>query len=459
MKSSPSRPLGLLHLALITALLGAPLFAAERLPQLPSSDWVSGVKPLRAVSLNALNMQARQAIQLKPRLPLAAENDALALEAAAASIEPGRVPNYLRALATLPSAATPFAQLLKTAVYSGTLSPETKLAMGVRVAQLHRSAYVGAHTQRWLRGSAGGARWINSLNANKTDALSASDRLALRYAELLTQSIHGVDEAEFDRLRAHFNDSQIVELTLTTCFWNYFTRLSAGWNLPVEAWVLPTAKTVFSPPSSVFQAPFARVSLISPAEVAALVESRSLAAVRKSTPGAAPNAPTTDKPAPVVNSVRAMSHVPAFGSAWFNYWRAVREVEATETSVGREMLLQVSFAVSMANGCRYCTLHQVQNLRRLNVDPAKLVAMKKDDAMLTLRERAAVVFARKLTRDPASVTDADVARLEKELGSTGAKEVILQTSAFSFMNRFTDGLNLPSEDEAIKIYSEVYGTK
>ncbi len=456
MKLSSSRPLGLLHLALITALLAAPLFAAET--QLPAGDWVSGVKPLKVVPLSALDAQMRQATQLKPRLPLTAENDALALEAAAASIEPGRVPNYLRALATLPSAATPFAQLLKTAVYSGTLSPETKLAMGLRVAQLHRSAYVGAHAQRWLRGSAGGARWINSLSTGKIDALSASDRLALRYAELLTQNIHGVGEAEFERLRAHFNDSQIVELTLTTCFWNYFTRLSAGWNLPVETWALPAANTAFSPPASAYQAPFARVSLVSPMEVAALIESRSLAAIRKPPPGSPPTtAPTT--PSYVVNSVRAMSHVPAFGAAWFNYWRAVREVEATDTSVGREMLLQVSFAVSMANGCRYCTLHQVQGLRRLNVDPAKLVAMKKDDAALTPRERVAVVFARKLTRDPASVTDADVAALEKELGSTGAKEVILQTSAFNFMNRFTDGLNLPSEDEAIKIYSEVYGTK
>lgn len=28
---------------------------------------------------------------------------------------------------------------------------------------------------------------------------------------------------------------------------------------------------------------------------------------------------------------------------------------------------------------------------------------------------------------------------------------------FSFMNRFTDGLRLPSEDEAVKTYQEVYG--
>ena len=32
-----------------------------------------------------------------------------------------------------------------------------------------------------------------------------------------------------------------------------------------------------------------------------------------------------------------------------------------------------------------------------------------------------------------------------------------QTGNFAFMNRFTDNLRLPSEDEAVKTYQEVYG--
>jgi alkylhydroperoxidase family enzyme len=49
----------------------------------------------------------------------------------------------------------------------------------------------------------------------------------------------------------------------------------------------------------------------------------------------------------------------------------------------------------------------VHNLRRENVEVAKLLALKKDDSALTARERAAVAFARKLTARPDSVTDAD----------------------------------------------------
>ena len=143
--------------------------------------------------------------------------------------------------------------------------------------------------------------------------------------------------------------------------------------------------------------------------------------------------------------------VPDLATAWRDFGAG-----NGTSSVGRDILLQVSFAVSMANGCRYCTIHQVVGLRRLGVDPTKLLAMEKDDAALTPREKTAVLYARTLTATPWAASDADYAGLRKEFQEQGALEVLLQTCNFSFMNRFTDGLNLPSEDEAIKIYQDTY---
>ncbi len=34
----------------------------------------------------------------------------------------------------------------------------------------------------------------------------------------------------------------------------------------------------------------------------------------------------------------------------------------------------------------------------------------------------------------------------------------MQTCNFAFMNRFTDGLRLPSEDQAVRVYRETYGS-
>jgi AhpD family alkylhydroperoxidase len=156
----------------------------------------------------------------------------------------------------------------------------------------------------------------------------------------------------------------------------------------------------------------------------------------------------------IANSQRAMMRTPELAAAWRTFGAASRERE----TVDREIKLQVSFAVSMENGCRYCTLHQVLGLRRLGVDPGKLVSMKRDDSMLTPRELAAVRFARQVTVSPAAVADADYSTLRGEFGEVGAFEVLLQTCNFAFMNRLTDGLRLPSEDEAVRVYLETYGS-
>lgn len=156
----------------------------------------------------------------------------------------------------------------------------------------------------------------------------------------------------------------------------------------------------------------------------------------------------------IANSQRAMLRVPDIGDAWWSYMRSTRE----GAKLPRELQLHISFAVSMANGCRYCTVHQVVGLRRLGVDIAKLVAMQKDDAVLNPTEMGLVAFARKLTKGAKSMQASDYAQLHTVLNDDRATfDALLQTCTFSFMNRFTDGLRLPSEDEAVKTYQEVYG--
>ena len=155
----------------------------------------------------------------------------------------------------------------------------------------------------------------------------------------------------------------------------------------------------------------------------------------------------------MANSQRAMLRVPGIQAAWRAFGAGFRE----KASIPRDIQLQISFAVSTANECRYCTLHQVLGLRRLGVDPVKLQAMRKDDSVLTPRELAAVKFARKLTDRPAGITNEDYAAVKQAFGDAGALEVLLQTCTFAFMNRFTDGLQLPSEDEAVRVYLDTYG--
>ena len=351
-------------------------------------------------------------------------------------------PNYVRALGELPQAVEPMAKLVQAFLYKGTLPTELKAAIGLRIAQINGSPYVAAHTLRVLRGSADGDRLSAGLSKGAIDTLQPWEQVALKHIEALTRDVNGVSPEAFAATRGAFNDSEIVELTMTTSFFNYLTRYAEAVRLPVEAWALDTAAPA---PAARPRLGMPRVALISDEEIAATTAAAAAAKDQA--------AQSQSLGLGMANSQRAMLRAPALAGAWREYGRAVR----TDEQVGRDIKLQVSFAVSMANQCRYCTLHQVLGLRRLGVDPAKLIAMKKDDSALTPREKVAVLFARKLTKTPGAMTDADYEALKTEFGSRGALEVMLQTCAFAFMNRFTDGLQLPSEDEAIRVYQDTYG--
>jgi len=391
--------------------------------------------------LNELEKLAREKTKANPRVTFADVKDIKNADA----LETANVPNYIKAVAQNTKAAPQFANLVQTFLFGGSVSPETKMAMGLKIAQIYSSPYLYAQTNRWLRATEKGRNLLKNWNDQKS--FSDADKIALEYVEKLTNDIHGVSEADFAKARSVFNDSQLIELTMTTCFFNHFVRFVEATNLPVEDWVLNDKSPRLADSINKTNAPFARVALVSDNEMS---QSQTLLENLKQ---------TQNQPASqglglgIANSQRAFLRVPALGQAWREFGFQNRQ----NWSIDRNIQLQISFAVSMANGCRYCTIHQVKGLRGLGVDPKKLMAMKKDDSALTPRELTAVEFARKLTRQPNSITDEDFAKVKKEFGEQGAVEVVLQTGAFAFMNRFTDGLRLPSEDEAIKTYQETYG--
>ena len=392
-------------------------------------------------SLDALNQLAKQKVSAQANVPLADQKAELCVGADV--LEAGKVPNYVRALALLPNAAKPFAITFRAYLYEGSVAPETKMAMGVRIAQIYGSAYPAIHLQRLLRASERGQKMLAAFKANDLSALSVGEQTAIRYADLLTRDIHGVNDAEFHKTRASFNDSQIVELTMTTAFFNYFLRFCEGTNLPVEKWALDEPVAKISAPK--FEPLTARISLVSNEQMTLGAETMSAAEAQAKNPNGLGIG--------IANSQRAFMLVPNITRAW----RAFTGVSRDYNQVTREIKLHVSFAISMANGCRYCTLHQVQGLRRLGVQPSKLMAMARDDSQLSPRELVAVSFARKITREPAKLGKADYDALVAEFQPQGALEVLLQCGNFAYMNRFTDGLRLPSEDEAVHTYLETYG--
>ena len=344
-----------------------------------------------------------------------------------------RVPDYLKATAgASPEAAARLAKLVRTVLFGGTLPASLKLAMGAQIAQQCQAHYALAHVQRLAKVVRG------------SDPRTA---LATRYATDLTRDVHGVSDEAFNAINTRFNDAQVVELTMETCFFNYFSRLTIGLGVVPEPWLATSPPQV--PSQEISALTMARVALASDAELAmagALLERAKSGAANSLGIG-------------IANSQRAMVRVPDIYDAWMGGFGAPRAAGSPPAPVivPRTTMLQVSLAVSQANGCRYCVLHQVQGLRRQGVEIGKLLALEKSDSALSPDEKAAVDFARKLTKAPGTLTEADRAVLQKSFPGPAAFEVLHQTCRFAFMNRFTDGLRLPSEDEAVKTYREVYG--
>ncbi|MFN3863163.1 MAG: carboxymuconolactone decarboxylase family protein [Erythrobacter sp.] len=68
----------------------------------------------------------------------------------------------------------------------------------------------------------------------EAENLSAAEKVAIRYGELMATDHLAVDDALYDELREHFTEAQIVELGMTVAFFVGFGRLAATWHMIEE---------------------------------------------------------------------------------------------------------------------------------------------------------------------------------------------------------------------------------
>ncbi len=118
----------------------------------------------------------------------------------------------------------------------------------------------------------------------------------------------------------------------------------------------------------------------------------------------------------------------------------------------RELIATV---VSATNGCPYCVNHHAEALNFYWKDDAKVQQVMADHTRVALppRQRAMLDYAIKLTKAPASVTEADVEAL-RAAGFTDKDilDINLITSYFNFVNRIAEGLGVAFSEEEMSGY-------
>ena len=137
----------------------------------------------------------------------------------------------------------------------------------------------------------------------------------------------------------------------------------------------------------------------------------------------------------VPNVFRAYAWRPERFRAWFAHFKSVMDGTPGLSARQREM---ISVAVSMANGCLYCLVAHGAALREQSDDKVQADRITFDHrrADLTLKERAMLDFAVKLTKDPGACDEGDIEALKAHgFGDEDVWDIIEVASMYNFTNR------------------------
>jgi uncharacterized peroxidase-related enzyme len=154
--------------------------------------------------------------------------------------ERGVIPNMFKALANSPNLSFGIAAFIRPLMSEGLLPGWYKELIAARVASLNRcDDCIVAHSSLAAQRGATPSQ-VASYDHFELGPFSDKEKAGFRYAGLLHQSGHAVNEAAFEDVSAHFGSEEIVELTAVAAAFEFFTRVSSALRIPVTP--LPTEK-------------------------------------------------------------------------------------------------------------------------------------------------------------------------------------------------------------------------
>ena len=94
-----------------------------------------------------------------------------------------------------------------------------------------------------IEGDKNGIAKVSALdNWRDSDLYSEQERVAIEYGERMTLTESEVDDTFFARLREHFDDAQIVELTAGIAMENFRSKLNVALKVAAQGFcMLPKA--------------------------------------------------------------------------------------------------------------------------------------------------------------------------------------------------------------------------
>lgn len=144
----------------------------------------------------------------------------------------GRENRFFRMMAHKPEVLKNFVPLYGAIMGPGSVDRRTKELVYLAVSYANECAYcTAAHTQTGKKAGISDEE-MRALQTEQNQYFSGPERSAIRYARELTREADA-PETSAD-LYEHFNDEQIVELTLVAAMANFTNRFNNGLGLKPE---------------------------------------------------------------------------------------------------------------------------------------------------------------------------------------------------------------------------------
>jgi alkylhydroperoxidase family enzyme len=171
------------------------------------------------------------------RVPLIDENDpALAtLIAKLKGARGGKLLNLYRVLLNSPTIAEAWQAFNSVIRFKSKLDQQARELAILRVAQLTGADYqFQIHATQYAPEAGITPQQLAALGGSEHSSLfQPAHRALLAYADAMTTDIE-VSDAVFDRLRRHYNEAQIVELTVLIGAYNMHTRVGRALRIDPE---------------------------------------------------------------------------------------------------------------------------------------------------------------------------------------------------------------------------------
>jgi alkylhydroperoxidase family enzyme len=318
-----------------------------------------------------------------------------------------------------------------------------------------------------------------------------AERAAYAYARKLSFEPHRITSGDIDRLRKHYTDLQILEMTLSIAGNNSINRWKEGAGipqskdgggfrkraakadktekadanqplpkdrpLPIETYLTPTSEKYKDRVTKVAPLAAEEGGLVSrlavcrrpPSETREEVE-QALAACRKRSPRlplvdeakARELLPTDWPEGPLPQWLRLLANFPVHGKSQITSIRSAEE----KGDLQPLFKAQVSWIIARQDRAWYAAGLAKQRLKELGCSDDQVYQLDDESwEAFTPAQRAMFTLAKKLAASPIVLTDADVAQALKATGPREVVQLIRYTTTRASFDRITEAAGLQLE--------------